>query len=142
MRVIRLKVRTPGIFLGRPDLDQGIPAPVLDLQIRDGEEWKPVEEISNIKLLKENFLPSGSIQGSTSTLEVATAPIEIPLQGEGTKYYNLLVPDDGEWEFRIVATPCIDCVRMFRSYGKEEKIINGVGVVVAEGQIKAYNGNT
>ena len=135
MKVIQIKLRTPGVFLGVPDPEQGIPTPVLTLKIQDGNDWKNIELVEDIKVLKESALPDTE-HYTTGSLEVR--PVDVPLQGEGVKTYNLLVPDKGSWNFRIEATPCIDCVQVFQTSGLSDKILDdGVGVIVAEGTIRS-----
>lgn len=130
MKVIELKLRTPGIFLKRPDPSQGISVPVLTLEIEQGENnWVPIEDVDNIQVLK-NRVPS---QDLFVTQEViATGSVDVPLQGEGVNYVHLLVPDGKTWKYRIVAKPCVDCVKVFRSYNMEDRI-TGSEVVVAIG---------
>lgn len=135
MKVIQIKLRTPGVFLGVPDPEQGIPTPALTLKIQTGSEWKNIELISDIKVLKDSFLPDTE-HYTTGSIEVQS--VDVPLQGEGVKYYNLLVPDNKSWNFRIEATPCIDCVQVFQTSGLADKVLeDGIGVIVAEGTIQS-----
>lgn len=143
MKVIQIKLRTPGIFLGEPDPEQGIPTPNLTLKVREKgieEEWTDINEYDpeKIQALSEAFLPSGSDeQGYVTTGSIQTKEVSVPLQGEGEKVYNLRVVDGKTFEYRIEAYPCVDCVDVYRTYRRDDEIINGLGVVAASGEIKS-----
>lgn len=134
MKVIELKLRTPGIFLKRPDPSQGISVPVLTLEIEQGEgNWVPIEDVDDIKVLK-NRVPTQELYVTQEVLVTGSA--DVPLQGEGVNYVHLLVPDGKTWNYRITAKPCVDCVKVFRSYNMDDRI-NGSEVVVALGTISS-----
>ena len=136
MKVIELKLRTPGIFLKEPDPSQGISTPKLTLEIRQGDEWVTVDKVPDIKVLKES-VPTASLYVTQKNLE--TGSVKVPLQGEGTLTYQLLVSDSRSWEYRVTAYPCVDCIKVFRSYGMEDRIL-GSRVLVATGSFNS-NGN-
>lgn len=132
MKVIQIKLRTPGLYLSKMSPLAGVPSPVLVLEIQEGEEWKPVEQIPDLQVLKEGFLTEENFM-TREELEIESE-VEVPIYGEGTKFYKILVPDNKTWKYRIRATPCIECVKFFRTYNKPERII-GNDAIVAEGEI-------
>lgn len=140
MKVIQIKLRTPGIFLGEPDPEQNIKKPKLVLKVEDpsgSNNWKPVEEVSGITVLADGYLPSSSVTGFVTQSQIVTGDTKVPLQGEGEKIYNLLVEDGCTFPWRIEATPCVDCVKVFRTYNRVDDIIDGTSVIVGKGEIKS-----
>jgi len=137
MKVINLRFRVPGLFLvkNRPN---NAPSVNLILQGRlVGEsEWKEAGEIEGFKFLGENY--PGPIGVLSEPLDIITDPT-FPRhdEGDGTKDFKILVDNSKAWEYRVIATPCVDCVRLWQSYGKSEDVIGAVTVIVAKGTIES-----
>lgn len=143
MKVVQIKLRTPGIFLGQADPDQNIPTPELTLKVRELidetpiEDWQDINGYSKIRVLPDTYLPTNMERGYVTQAQIETGSVEVPLQGEREKIYNLLVEDGKKWDYRIEANPCVDCVEVFKTYGRNEDILSSISVVVAKGIIKS-----
>lgn len=109
MRVIRVKLRTPGIYIKSPA--------VLEFQVKPAgtgdENYKPVEEETGIKVLANANHPDDNGKGVFSG-ELEVQEVNVPYQDGGEKIYDLLIDDYQSWEYRILAHKCFDCVQIFK----------------------------
>lgn len=121
MKVLDFNLRTPGIFLQKKSTVEEGTSPKLTLEIyqkrgepadytsSEEEDWKDINECSEIKVLAE--VPEVE---DLKQENLKTQSLEVPYQNEDKKNYKLLVPDNRVWYYRIVASPCVECAELYR----------------------------
>ena len=132
MKVVRITLRTPGIFLS---VGHAETAPNLTLHVRkispeQDSDWKSVNDVADIQVL------SGSIEIPSVLETLQTGSVEVPRQDDSIRTFDLLMQDQETWEYRISAQPCLDCERIFTSRGEEARIWEH-GVIVGSGSIQS-----
>lgn len=142
MRVFKVSFRTPGIFLDREgnEFRGSLEFELKPLDSADiPENWKKPSDLGIKVIAHENF------QVDTITPTLRIGEITVPTRGDGTKDYEIIIPDTAGYEYRIVATKCPDCWDLFDEGTEEErnKIIdkgdrNG-RIIVGKGYIPAVS---
>lgn len=133
MRVFRLNLRTPGIFLDREGNDfKG----TLEFQMRihrEGEntdDWKKPEELG-IKVI-------GLDKVNSVSTTLVLKELNVPTRDEGKREFDIIVPDTDSYDYRILATNCPDCWNLFKeikqgeildSDDKRGRIVVGSGTI-------------
>lgn len=128
MRVYRLTFRTPGIFL---DEEGNNFRGRIYLELKNGDDWVSPESLG-IQVLPEDF-PLNKVVGSYQTASLA-----LPKRGDGTRIFNILLPDSVEEEprkYRIVVEDCLDCYTLIEEGGYEGSILDSRHIVVDTGTI-------
>lgn len=132
MKVIKLDLKTPGIFLDR---EGGSFEGTLEFEIKKGDRWVNVNSgSSDVKILSKPVTP-GTVSTATA---LATKKLKVPERSEGTLEYYAIVADDATFEYRIVANPCPDCGDFFIDINEESRLLSGSKwgpIQVGEGRI-------
>lgn len=132
MKIIQISVRTPGIFLGKdsPNLSGEVPQLSMEVRKEGTPNWMSVNNTeSGVRIVSSTL---GVFSGS-----LETGSVQVPNQEDGTRVFNLLVPDQTSWEYRILAKPCLDCERLFSQQGKADRILQDGSVIVGTGSIQS-----
>lgn len=115
MRVFRLSLRTPGIFLDREGNDfKG----TLEFQLRrhstapvDEGDWETPENLGII--VTEVVVPDVVSENIPTVNKVV-----VPARDEGRKDFDIVIPDEVQYDYRIVATNCPECWTFFEETGR------------------------
>lgn len=115
MRVFRLSLRTPGIFLDREGNEfKG----ALEFQLREHSEapvdegdWKTPE---NLGIMVTEVVPLDFISENVPEVN----KISVPARDEGRKEFDIVIPDTAVYDYRIVATNCPECWTLFEETGR------------------------
>lgn len=134
MRVFKLKFRTPGIFLDeqgnnfKGDL-------IFEVKKEGDTEWKSVEDYGIKVILEKNF----KVNTITNIPEFVSTISKVPKRDEGELNYEIVIPDNDKYDYRIIATKCPDCYTLFRETHQVDRIIDTANpngkIVVGQGTI-------
>lgn len=115
MKAVKLTVRTPGMFLDREStgFDGNM---YIQFQKEEGMSWKFPEELGNVIRAYEGT--------PDLTILAATCSLEIPTRDQDEKTYTVVFTEDGTWNYRIVATRCPDCKRIFNDTQRTSSILS------------------